>query len=404
MYSVIDLETTGLRTSWQDRVIEVAVVHLDELGRRQGEWCSLVNPDRDLGPQHIHGISAAEARRAPSFEQLAGQVVELLRGKVLVAHNLSFDAMFLVAEFKRLGIIAPVEAQGGLCTMRLAAHFLSSAGRSLQDCLRVAGLPPHQAHSALHDARAAADLLACYLRAAGSPPPWPDVLDRASRLPWPAVPASSAVPVQRAAAGHRRPHFLSQLVDRLPRLNEPRADAYLELLDQALLDRHISATEADGLIAVANEFGLARVDVAAIHEQYLANLSAIALSDGIVTKAERSDLEMVAELLGLAKTSVRGALESAARINADRANRDSWRLQQGDLVVFTGSMNPSREDWQAKAVAAGLRVGGGVTKRTRLLVAADPDSASGKAKKAREYHIPIVHPTAFRRMLGTLSQ
>ncbi|GLY95507.1 hypothetical protein Acsp02_27620 [Actinoplanes sp. NBRC 103695] len=176
------------------------------------------------------------------------------------------------------------------------------------------------------------------------------------------------------------------------------------MLDQALLDRHISATEADGLIAVANEFGLARVDVAAIHEQYLANLSAIALSDGIVTKAERSDLEMVAELLGLAKTSVRGALESAARINADRANRDSWRLQQGDLVVFTGSMNPSREDWQAKAVAAGLRVGGGVTKRTRLLVAADPDSASGKAKKAREYHIPIVHPTAFRRMLGTLSQ
>ncbi|WP_371825942.1 exonuclease domain-containing protein [Nonomuraea turcica] len=32
-YAVIDLETTGLRPSWHDRIIEVAVVVLDPLGR-----------------------------------------------------------------------------------------------------------------------------------------------------------------------------------------------------------------------------------------------------------------------------------------------------------------------------------------------------------------------------------
>ncbi|MFC8620139.1 exonuclease domain-containing protein [Micromonospora purpureochromogenes] len=83
MYAVIDLETTGLRTSWHDRIVEVAVVHIDKNGRVTDEWCSLVNPDRDLGPQAIHGISAAEARRAPRFDQVAGHLAGMLRGRVL---------------------------------------------------------------------------------------------------------------------------------------------------------------------------------------------------------------------------------------------------------------------------------------------------------------------------------
>ncbi|GGT40553.1 exonuclease domain-containing protein [Nonomuraea spiralis] len=49
-YAVIDVETTGLRTSWHDRVIEVAVVLLDPLGCVTREWSTLVNPERDLGP------------------------------------------------------------------------------------------------------------------------------------------------------------------------------------------------------------------------------------------------------------------------------------------------------------------------------------------------------------------
>ncbi|PWU47040.1 3'-5' exonuclease [Micromonospora globispora] len=171
MYAVIDLETTGLRTSWHDRIVEVAVVQVDENGRVTDEWCSLVNPDRDLGPQAIHGISAAEARRAPRFEQVAGHLAGMLRGRVLVAHNLTFDAPFLHAEYQRVGIHAPIDPAVGLCTMRLASHFLPSAGRSLRDCCRAAGLPLHQAHSALHDARARR--------------PTPDLLHHSSRQPAP---------------------------------------------------------------------------------------------------------------------------------------------------------------------------------------------------------------------------
>ncbi|MER7164943.1 exonuclease domain-containing protein [Micromonospora sp. NPDC000207] len=404
MYAVIDLETTGLRTSWHDRIVEVAVVHVDEAGEITDEWCSLVNPDRDLGPQVIHGISATEARRAPRFEQLAGHLAGLLRGRVLTAHNLHFDVSFLLSEYQRVGIQVPLDPTNGLCTMRLASHFLPSVGRSLYDCCRIAGLPPYQAHSALHDARAAAQLLGHYLTATGNPPPWAPALAAATTLTWPPIPVGQVAPVHRRAPGSREQHFLARLVDRLPRLNEPQGDAYLDLLDRALLDRHISATEADALVATAETIGLARADVEHLHRAYLAGLAQVAVEDGIVTASERHDLDQVAELLGLQRCDVDNALAAACTggIPQQRRRVDTWKFQPGDTVVFTGAMQPPRWEWEEEARAAGLQVGDNITKKTRLLVAADPDTMSGKAKKAHQYGIPIVHPAAYKRMLFNL--
>jgi DNA polymerase-3 subunit epsilon len=400
MYAVVDVETTGLKTSWHDRVVEIAVVRLDESGRTRDEWCTLVNPDRDLGPQEIHGITAAEARRAPSFAELAGQIVERLAGHAVVAHNLSFDAGFLTAEFGKLGHQVPVAGDRGLCTMQLAGHFLPTAARSLQASRRAAGLPQHRAHSALHDARAAAELLAYYLRRAGSPPPWAFLVHEARRVAWPDLPSGGLAPVTRRRPEDREPHFLTRLVDRLPRLRDPKADMYLDLLDRALLDRHISASEADQLVATADQLGLARADVADLHSRYLIGLATIAIEDEILTIAERRDLDGGAALLGLTMADVDKALAGALETPAP--SRSPWQLNPGDVVVFTGSMQPPRETWEAGAVTHGLIVGDNVTKRTRLLVAADPDSMSGKAKKARQYGVPIVHPTAYQAMLDTL--
>ncbi|QMW64912.1 3'-5' exonuclease [Mumia sp. ZJ1417] len=107
MYAVIDTETTGLSPKYHHRIAEIGVVLVDGSGRIEHEWSTLVNPDRDLGPQRIHGIRAADARRAPRFEDLAAHLVELLRGRTLVAHNLPFDLTFLEAEYARLGTGLP---------------------------------------------------------------------------------------------------------------------------------------------------------------------------------------------------------------------------------------------------------------------------------------------------------
>jgi DNA polymerase III subunit epsilon len=192
-YAVVDTETTGFAARGRDRIVEIAVVQLDEDGVVTDEWCTLVNPARDLGPQHIHRISAAEVWHAPTFAGIAGALAARLRERVLVAHNLSFDARFLAAEFGRLGVEWPT---AGLCTMRLADQYLPQrAGRSLRACCEAAGVSLVDAHSALYDARAAAGLFAGYLRQALRPLPWRDLVE--SDDPWPFVGYPSAQPVQR---------------------------------------------------------------------------------------------------------------------------------------------------------------------------------------------------------------
>src|SRR5918999_3535626 len=79
-YAVVDVETTGLNAKPHDRVIEIGVVQLDREGRVSGEWATLVNPVRDLGPVGIHGIRAADVRLAPAFEQIAGTISGPARG------------------------------------------------------------------------------------------------------------------------------------------------------------------------------------------------------------------------------------------------------------------------------------------------------------------------------------
>ncbi|MEA4944609.1 MAG: hypothetical protein VB080_09250, partial [Propionicimonas sp.] len=73
------------------------------------------------------------------------------------------------------------------------------------------------------------------------------------------------------------------------------------------------------------------------------------------------------------------------------------QLHPGDRVVITGDTRRSRDEWISLLLAAGLQHGG-VTKSTRVLVAADPDSLSGKAEKARGYGVPVVTEAAFERM------
>ena len=99
--AVIDTETTGLGA--QDRVVEVAVVVLDASTLETvDEYDTLINPRRDVGPEHIHGISASMVEAAPTFEEIAGDLAARLDDHVLVAHNLPFDVRMVRGEFDRL--------------------------------------------------------------------------------------------------------------------------------------------------------------------------------------------------------------------------------------------------------------------------------------------------------------
>jgi DNA polymerase III subunit epsilon len=105
-FAVVDLETTGLYPS-TDRVVEMAVIHLNPEAEITAEFCTLINPRRDVGPTRIHGLTAADVTTAPTFAAAAATLWQLLSGRILVAHNASFDARFLDAEFARCGASLP---------------------------------------------------------------------------------------------------------------------------------------------------------------------------------------------------------------------------------------------------------------------------------------------------------
>ncbi|PWJ48453.1 exonuclease, DNA polymerase III, epsilon subunit family [Quadrisphaera granulorum] len=210
-FAVLDLETTGLSPR-TERIVEVAVVHVSPEGVAGTEWSTLVYPGRPtVGATHVHGIRPADVRNAPRFAQIASALVDVLAGRVLVAHNANFDVPFLRAEFERAGVTMPDVPR--LCTLTESRrHLPQLLRRKLADCCAAAGVRLTGAHSALGDARATAGLLACYLHAAG-PGAHAELLDRATTTAtaWPVIAASAHAPVlrRRAATASASPVPLS---------------------------------------------------------------------------------------------------------------------------------------------------------------------------------------------------
>jgi DNA polymerase-3 subunit epsilon len=405
-FAVLDLETTGLFPGDTDRIVEVAVVHLTGQGRIEGRWETLVDPGRDLGRTDLHRIRPADVRDAPSFAAIAPQLVDLLRGRVLVAHNASFDTRFLISELRRAGQTVPVDIVT-LCTMQLARDFLPGAGRSLSDCCAALDIDLDGGHSAATDALATARLLAAYVEAADAPEFWTAHLDAAAALPWPATAAppvgwcARAVPAHPMAAAS----FLERLTTRLPDVPGPAEYVdYLAMLDRCLLEGTLSAHESHALVRLAGDLGLGPGVCATLHREYFAALTALAWSDGILTAAELADVVSVGTLLGQPTGTIVAALDEtrhqltpalpAAEVGA------AFTLVPGDVVVLTGEMRRTRSAWERELREKALVPWSGVTRRVKLLVAADVQSRSGKARKARDYGIPIVDENTLARLVG----
>lgn len=153
-FAVLDLETTGFDARGNDRIVEVAIVHLDSELNVSAEYSSLVNPSRDLGATHIHGISGRDVADAPPFLEVADDIIRWLSGRIIVAHNARFDSDFLYAEFERLGLSLPHLAL--IDTLELTGMSL---GNSCEDY----GIVIEDAHTALGDARATAELFRAVL-------------------------------------------------------------------------------------------------------------------------------------------------------------------------------------------------------------------------------------------------
>ncbi|HKL03222.1 MAG TPA: exonuclease domain-containing protein [Cryomorphaceae bacterium] len=120
-FAIVDIETTGLYHQGHG-ITEIAVVcpDLDPMGIA---FHSLVKPERKV-PEHITHITGIDNKLtddAPLFEEIADSLMEVLEGRVFVAHNVNFDYQFLKAAYQKLG--KPFRLHR-LCTMRYARKLM----------------------------------------------------------------------------------------------------------------------------------------------------------------------------------------------------------------------------------------------------------------------------------------
>jgi DNA polymerase III subunit epsilon len=148
-YVLLDLETTG-GNPVSSRITEIAAVRFEE-GVEVKRWSALVNPECRIPffIQTLTGISDAMVEDAPRFEQASDELLALLDGAVLVAHNARFDHGFLLHEFARIGVTLNVKT---LCSVRLSRKlYPQHKSHSLDAIMQRHGLTTMARHRAMGD-------------------------------------------------------------------------------------------------------------------------------------------------------------------------------------------------------------------------------------------------------------
>jgi DNA polymerase III subunit epsilon len=160
-YVVVDVETTGGRAYYGDRITEIAAVVVKD-GKIVEVFESLVNPERPIPPfiTQLTNITWDMVRDAPTFALIVPDVLRVLQGNVFVAHNATFDWRFVTAEISRS---AGKRLSGRrVCTVRVARKILPQLSRrSLDHVARYYGVEITGRHRAGGDAIATAK---CFIR------------------------------------------------------------------------------------------------------------------------------------------------------------------------------------------------------------------------------------------------
>ena len=155
---VVDLEATS--TGSKAKIIQVGIVVIED-GEIVEQYATDVNPHEHLDShiKELTGLTDKRLAKAPEFSQVAGKIFELVKDGIFVAHNVQFDAN-LLAEF--LFFEGYELRTPRIDTVELAQIFYPQLEKyNLGILCQELGIPLEQAHSALSDAQATAELFLC---------------------------------------------------------------------------------------------------------------------------------------------------------------------------------------------------------------------------------------------------
>ncbi|WP_131537812.1 exonuclease domain-containing protein [Pedobacter nototheniae] len=152
LYAVVDIETTGGHAS-ANGITEVAI-NIHDGQEIVESYSTLINPKRDI-PDYITALTGIDNEmlvNAPTFDDVALQIYQLLNDKVFVAHNVNFDYSFLKHHLSYAGYKLQCKK---LCTVRLSRKlFPGKTSYSLGKLCTALEIPIQNRHRAAGDADA----------------------------------------------------------------------------------------------------------------------------------------------------------------------------------------------------------------------------------------------------------
>ncbi|MBC8035561.1 MAG: GIY-YIG nuclease family protein, partial [Chitinophagaceae bacterium] len=155
-YAIVDIETTG-GYAGANGITEIAIILFDG-SKTEGKFHTLINPGIPV-PRYISsltGITNEMLYDQPSFEKVAGNIYNLLEGRIFVAHNVNFDYSFIKHHLAACGYSLNSRK---LCTVRLSRKIFPGYARyNLGAICRELEIPLKNAHRAFGDATATAEL------------------------------------------------------------------------------------------------------------------------------------------------------------------------------------------------------------------------------------------------------
>ena len=146
------VETTGLNT-YRDRITEIGAVRIEN-GREVGDFSMLIDPGVPVPEEvtRLTGITNQMLMGQPKIGEAIVKFAEFCTGAVLVAHNASFDTMFIGRAFRDAGL--PFD-HPVIDTLPLCRNFYTTMKtHKLGQICKELGISLTNAHRAVHDARA----------------------------------------------------------------------------------------------------------------------------------------------------------------------------------------------------------------------------------------------------------
>jgi DNA polymerase III epsilon subunit family exonuclease len=293
--AIIDFETTGL-SAGHDRVVEVSVVRVDPGQSPRLAFDSLVNPRRPMAATEIHGITDADVATAPTFADIAGEVVEATSGCVVAAYNVYFDVQFLEFELGNSGV---EQVPPHFCLMYLRPMLGLGSRCRLEEACRNHGVERTPSHFAAADAMASAELFVQYLKEIESQgiSTYSD-LARLKRYKF--VDSFRLAPLPDASTfGLRRCEVAVSRAGNaaISRPAPSPAAAYWDLLKSVLVDLEVSDAELAAIRAERDAGGLTVDEVRMLHARAFVSVISQFAADRRIDEAEQRRLRRLHDCL-----------------------------------------------------------------------------------------------------------